>query len=240
MYYSTRNNSKPYTYESDHQFWNSYLAYLRKLVSDNYLFEKFCDFNEFDRVSTTSTYKLGEEMLIWLGQDIDICRSFTRGEVVPSTNIQLDVIEFIFQYVSKPIAYEYDEYHRISYPIGFDTAKGRYDYTVSVNRIFQRNRIAYKLDKGKITRVHDEILDNRFQESCTSYSAKLNSEVKQAVDLFTSRNPENIKTALTTIANAFELTKTLAFPEDKKKSAQYICKSIAGDSEKLKDLPLPF
>ena len=105
-----------------------------------------------------------------------------------------------------------------------------------LNRMLQRNRIAYKLDKGRITRVHDEILDNRFQESDISYYAKLDSEVRQAVELFTSRNPKNIKTALTVIANAFELAKTLTYPEDKKKSVNEICKSIAGDSEKLREL----
>lgn len=236
MYYSTRSNSKLYTLESNLQFWNSYLAYLRKLVAENYFFEKFGDFNEFDNVYTTSTYKLGEEMLIWLGFDVDIYRSISRCEAMPDTNIQLDVIEFAFQYVSKPLEYEYDEYHKISYPSLFDTSKGRYDYTVSVNRMLQRNRIAYKLDKGRITRVHDEILDNRFQESDISYYAKLDSEVRQAVELFTSRNPKNIKTALTVIANAFELAKTLTYPEDKKKSVNEICKSIAGDSEKLREL----
>ncbi|MDO9518439.1 MAG: hypothetical protein Q7J10_10405 [Methanosarcinaceae archaeon] len=236
MYYSERHNPASHTDHCSQQFWNSYLAYLRKLVSDDYLFEKFGDFNTFDNIYTTAIFKFEEEMLIKLGSSIDIYKLTTKNASLPSSDFQLDMLEFVFQYVSKPIDYEFDNYYSTKYANKFDVAKGRYDYTVTVNDIFQRNRISFKLDKGKIVKYHDEILDSRLQCESISFDDKLNREVQQAINLFFSRDSANIKTALTVIANAFELAKTLAYPMDKRKSISEICKNITSDREKLTEI----
>ncbi len=236
MYYSQRQNDGLLVDECSIQFWNSFLAYIRQLIQQNYLSEKFSTFDESDHTYTTSAYHIEEEMLIKLGQHIELNRIATREKDLYFTNFQLDVVEFFYQYVSKPTSYGYDSYYKTSFPEKYDISKGRYDYTVSVNSIFERNNLVYRLEKGLIVRKHDKILDKSLSFDFSMVDEHLQLEVQQAKKLFFSRNASDHKTALTTIANAYERAKTLVYKLDKRSSAKEICKRIASDEEKLTEI----
>ena len=147
-----------------------------------------------------------------------------------------DLIEFFYEYVSEPTDYDYNEYYKYAEPVKFDIAKARYKYTVEINNLFKRHRVAYKMEKGKIYRVHSKVLDEYLDSEDFTIDKQLKSEVDQAIKLFQSRDSDNVKTALTVMANAFEMAKTLAYPSDKLKSIKEICKNIADDNEKLQEL----
>lgn len=236
MYYSQRHSTEPYTDKCSYLFWNSLVSYIQKLLRTDYLYESFGDFNELDHRYFTSTYKLNQELLFKLGKEIDPVATVYNERKKPPTNDQLDLIEFIFEYISKPTSSRIDTYYNVSYPDTFDKAKGRYEYTIEINALFERNRLSYKIEKGHIRRTHSKTLDSSLISEGITSDELLKAEVQQAINLFLSRDINNTKTALTVIANAFERAKTLAYPSDKRESAKQICRTIASDKDKLAEL----
>ena len=81
--------------------------------------------------------------------------------------------------------------------------------------------MAYRITKGQIKRVHSKLLDENLSDENIPIDKTLKREVQQAIKLFQTRDQDNLKTALTTMANAFE---------------REICKAIASDSEKLEEM----
>lgn len=236
IYYSQRNSQEQFTYDCDYKFWVSCHAYFGIIIENGYLHQKFGYFNEQDMCYTVSLIHLEKAMEFKLGHSVNPWISPSRKSNVPTTEEQLDLIEFFYEYVSEPTDYEYCECYKCTEPVKFDVAKARYQYTVEINNLFKRHRVAYKMEKGKIYKVHSKVLDEYLDSEDITIDKQLKSEVDQAIKLFQSRDSNNIKTALTVMANAFEMAKTLAYPSDKLKSIKEICKNIADDNEKLQEL----
>lgn len=236
IYYSQRNSQEPFTYNCNHNFWVSCHAYFGIIADNGYLHQIFGYFNEQDMYYTVSWIQLEKTMEFKLGHSVNPWISPGRKSNIPTTEEQLDLIEFFYEYVSEPTGYEYIEHYKYSEPVKFDVAKARYQYTDEINSLFNRHRVAYKMEKGKIFKVHSKVLDEYLDVQDVSIDKQLKLKVNQAIKLFQSRDSDNIKTALTVMANAFERAKTLAYPSDKLKSITEICKNIAGNSEKLEEL----
>lgn len=236
MYYSQRNDTSPFTYEAGREFWTSFRAYLDILVEGFYLHENFGYYNEQDNYYTIDNYRVKAQMKFELSTHIDFHKNFHSTSPIPFTDTQLDIIEFFFKYVSKPTEIISDHMQNITYPVEYSKSEGRYEYTIAINNLFKRHRLAYKIEKGQIERVHSGVLDSRFNVEYINVDDELRKEAIQAVRLFKSRNPANMKTALTTIANAYERAKTLKYPKDKTKSIRQILALVADDNEKLDEV----
>lgn len=236
IYYSQRNSQEPFTSNCDYNFWVSCHAYFGIIAENGYLHQKFGYFNEQDMYYTVNSLQLEKTMEFKLGHSVNLWINPRRESDIPTTEEQLDLIEFFFEYVSKPTDYEYIEYYKYSEPVKFDIAKARYQYTVEINNLFIKHRVAYKMEKGKIYRIHSKVLDEYMDTEDITIDKYLKSELNQGIKLFQSRDTDNIKTALTVMANAFEMAKTLAYPSDKQKSVKEICKNIADDNQKLEEL----
>lgn len=230
--YSQRNNDEPFTFESNWKFWKSFRAYFKKILAQEWLFEAFNDYNEYENKQATAVYLLEQEMMIQLGFEIHLSVDESK---LPSTNNQLDFIEFLYRYISLPTGYSLDVAGQ-SYPVQFDKAKARYEYAIQVNDMFTRNNMAFKIVKGNIEKVHSIFLDKSLELKNLSIDKQLYSEARQAVRLFKSRNSADMKTGLTTIANAFERAKTLKYPDNKRESIRQIIKKATSDNKKLEDM----
>src|SRR5688500_9926334 len=75
----------------------------------------------------------------------------------PSDDVFVDLLEFSYESIGEPNAYEYHSYFRHEH-YSFNQGKGREVYTQEVNRIFERCGIAYELREGEITRLAPAIL----------------------------------------------------------------------------------
>ncbi len=74
----------------------------------------------------------------------------------------LDLIEFFFRYVSKPTKWWDHQFCGSSHPTGtYESKTARYEYTIEINRMFERFHYPYKLRKGTVVHVSSALLDAR-------------------------------------------------------------------------------
>ena len=78
---------------------------------------------------------------------------------IPSSAAILDVVEFLFQHVSKPTESDFHSYCGGYHPKSYDQKSGRYGYTVDVNAMFRRFSHPYALVKGQVKRRGIDALD---------------------------------------------------------------------------------
>ncbi len=76
----------------------------------------------------------------------------------PDTLLALDLIEFCYRSVGKPIQGSHHSYFG-HYHLSFDKDTGKEEFRVDINRIFSRNNLAYELDStGQIARLAPAVL----------------------------------------------------------------------------------
>ena len=96
---------------------------------------------------------LAGEARVWQFSSIDM----------PETTVILDVIEFCWEYVSKP---EQGGYHQFfgHHHLNFDDGAGRAEFRGNINRIFRRNGVAFTLTEGgMIERTISETLSDELR-----------------------------------------------------------------------------
>lgn len=85
-------------------------------------------------------------------------RPWENEPVVPDTNTVLDVIQFCYQSVAKPITRNYHDFLRHSH-LHFDEQAGKEEFLVNINKIFERNGIAFILKgDGSIERMVSPVI----------------------------------------------------------------------------------
>ena len=103
----------------------------------------------------------------------------------PRTLDILDMIEFCWRCVGKPIRLGYHEFFRHSH-LKFDTEIGRDEFCKEINRIFRRNGLAYELTgQGRIERLappplREELASAKFRTG----DDKLNRMLEKALCKF--------------------------------------------------------
>ncbi|MFO0752645.1 MAG: hypothetical protein U0411_04890 [Thermodesulfovibrionales bacterium] len=76
----------------------------------------------------------------------------------PDTLLALDLIEFCYRSVGKPIQGSHHSYFG-HYHLSFDIDEGRGAFRADINRIFSRNNLAYELgDAGQVVRLAPAVL----------------------------------------------------------------------------------
>lgn len=150
----------------------------------------------------------------------------------------LDLVEFGYANISdidEGDFHSYFNHYHIVFPES-DEAKQR--FRESVNRIFERNGIAFYLDSdGMIKRHLPTELDNLLEYlDVKSSDSRLNELVEQAVRNIRSPKEENRAHALEKIWDAFERLKTFYDPDNKKQSAVTLVKNVAGETEEFAEL----
>ncbi|UOY01649.1 hypothetical protein [Blastococcus sp. PRF04-17] len=125
-----------------------------------------------------------------------------------------------FQLVSRPTDSWFHEFCRSSHPTAFDTASGRYDYTVDVNALFGRFQTGLVLQNGRIKGTTGSFTLNRRLGDALPFGGDQHLEklISSGLHEFQTSDPRRRWQGLRHLADAYERVKTLQVPENKKAS----------------------
>ncbi len=146
---------------------------------------------------------------------------FERNDTEPTTYEILDLIEFSYEKIAKPIAGSQHEYFD-HYHLSFDQAAGRTAFREEVNRIFERNGIAFELkETGQIERLAPEGLREVLSQAVfITGDDVLDGLLERARTQFLNPNPAVRRQSLEALWDAWERIKSLELPADKRESTK--------------------
>ena len=138
---------------------------------------------------------------------------------VPDTFTTLDLIQFSYQAVAKPIQGGYHSYYR-HHHLTFDEDSGREEFRFKVNSIFARNGIAYQLRAdGTIERLAPPFLQEVLANAVfRTKDRTLNQMLEDARKKFLNPDPVVRRESVERLWDCWERIKTLERPNDKKAS----------------------
>ena len=148
----------------------------------------------------------------------------------------LDLTEFCWQHVGKPIRgfhHEYMHHHHLS----FDVEAGRDEFRNAINTIFRRNGLVYELsDDGSIERLAPPVLREALADAefCTG-DAELDRMLETARRKFLDPDMSVRREALEVLWDAWERLKTLDGPDKKAQITALLDASASMSSPKLRD-----
>ncbi|MBF0419836.1 MAG: hypothetical protein HQL78_06675 [Magnetococcales bacterium] len=140
------------------------------------------------------------------------------GTVVdkPETPELLDFIQFCYQNVSAPIKLSYHDYFK-HHHLTFNGEKGRLEFVQKINKIFERNRIEFRLQyDGSIIRTLPPELNQLLNASKTGNEAVFDRLLNDAKTNICDPDPKVRKDGLERLWDAWERLKTLEEGNDKK------------------------
>lgn len=148
----------------------------------------------------------------------------------PDTLLILDFIEFVYASVAKPIPgkhHDFFSHHHLT----FDQQSGQEEFRATVNRIFSRNGLAFEmLSTGRIVRVLPPVLGENLKRTLFRTGDRtLDNMLEECRAKFSERNPLLRREALERLWDAWERLKSLADPDDKKRSIKVILDAAAAE-----------
>lgn len=223
-YFSQRKQSASgYRSALSHDFWTAWLSTMRDFGRKQYLCEDFGRYCTCGARTDWDKDTIQERILAELGNVTFISFKST----LLSEDRMFDLIEFFYGFVSKPTDEPHECYCNDWHYGEFDRQRGRYEYTVEVNKLFDRFNHPYKLKKGRIILVISQTLD----APLTSLEIRTDDEhlrtlIEQAVSDFYHRSGSRKSLALRSIVDAFERLKTLE-GHDKKDSVAKVVRNVS-------------
>lgn len=178
---------------------------------------------------------------LWQGMRAEIPRLQERelppwyhGEEIPRTLDVLDMIEFCWRCVGKPIQGSYHSFFQ-HYHLRYDVEAGRDQFREDVNRILRRNGLAFELkEDGSIERLAPPVLREELASAhFRTGDSVLNRMLETARRKFLDPDEAVRREALETLWDAWERLKTLGTGRDKKAQATALLDATAGPSSPL-------
>ena len=147
----------------------------------------------------------------------------------PETMVALDLIQFCYQTVSKPIQEGYHSFFR-HYHLSFDEESGKEAFREKINTIFRRNGIAFVLEyEGSIKRVVPELFKNSISTHLRTGDSVLDNMIDEAQKKFLNPDTKIRKEAIERLWDCWERVKSLENPGDKKKSISALLDKAASE-----------
>jgi hypothetical protein len=147
-----------------------------------------------------------------------------------NTLMVLDLIQFCYRTVSKPIQGTYHGFFE-HYHLNFDKELGRVEFIEKVNHIFSRNGLAYQLiEDGNIVRLVPPVLDESLASSIfKTGDIILDKMLEESRKKFL--NPDIVvrREALERLWDSWERIKTLLIPENKRQSISSLIEKASID-----------
>ena len=139
------------------------------------------------------------------------------------TDIQIfDLLEYAYEYVAKPIPGAYHSYFSHSHH-DYDQEAGRKQLEEEVNRLFERNGIAFQLQAGQVERLVPSILEEILLPTQFNTGDQiLNELLSTAREKFLNRDLKVRREAIEKLWDAWERLKSLSDPVDKKNSVKML------------------
>jgi uncharacterized protein YifE (UPF0438 family) len=134
----------------------------------------------------------------------------------------------VYAAVARPIPGKHHDYFN-HHHLTFDQAAGQEEFRKTVNRIFARNGVAFEmLSTGRIKRVLPPVLGDELKRTTfRSGDRTLDNMLEECWIKFSDRNPLIRREALERLWDAWERLKSLADPENKKRSIKIILNVVA-------------
>lgn len=153
------------------------------------------------------------------------------GELPPTLAI-LDLLEFTHRHVAEPIQ---DSFHSFfgHYHLNFDRNQGQQDFRARVNRILERNGIAFELgDDGLVRRLAAPALQELLsQQAFATGDSTLDALLEAARTKFLNPDAQVRREALEKLWDAWERIKTLEPGANKKASTRALLDKAATEPE---------
>ncbi len=185
-----------------------------------YAFPEKCD--DGYGYAGTALNKLEDHMRIW-----GVIWPKTIGPEEPPTDSQIfDLLEYSYEQIAeahKSGYHSFMQHHHYTY----DQDSGRRQFTDDVNRIFERNGIAYELKDGEIIRFASAVLHESLAAAAfRTGDIVLDNFIESARQKFLSRSFDTRRESLEKVWDAWERLKTLE-PGDKKQSVRTLLDKAA-------------
>ena len=141
----------------------------------------------------------------------------------------LDMIEFCWRCIGKPIRKDYHEFFK-HHHLDFNIEAGRDEFRDDINRIFRRNGLAYELtEHGHIERLAPPVLREELaSDQFPTGDAELDRMLETARRKFCDPNEAIRREALESLWDAWERLKTLGDRSNKKTQITSLLDHIAG------------
>ena len=173
-----------------------------------------------------------DEDAVWqaIRADIPNLQSLSTYEP-PRTLDILDMIQFCWRCIGKPIQKGYHDFFR-HHHLSFNIEVGQAEFQEDINRIFRRNGLAYELTAyGEIRRLvppilHKELASAHFRTG----NNELDSMLEKARSKFLSPDEAVRREALDALWDAWERLKTLGHGLDKKARIKSLLDGTTGSS----------
>jgi hypothetical protein len=210
--------------------WGGIVAFLESLMSSGafgYQFPEMCPDPDGARTIGTDyqTFELAAKAEIpsitWPLQTTVRGQGGVLSEeepYAPDTLDILDLIEFCYRTVAKPIQGGYHKYFQ-HHHLSFDVETGQMEYRDRINRIFSRNGIAYELnEEGSIIRLAPPVLRESLNNAVfRTGDSTLDGMLEESQTKFLNPDPRVRHEAIERLWDSWERLKTLENP-DKKQS----------------------
>ncbi len=217
--------------------WNGVKARISSLVKNGSFGSRYPDTCP-DGSVTAGTH----EVDLWQAMQAEIpelqeCpwnNSWNSGvhEDLPPTLAILDMIEFCWRSIGKPI--QVGGYHSYfgHFHLKFDLEAGQKEFCQDINQIFRRNGLAYQLmDEGHIERLLPPVLR---EELTSAHFHTGDSELDRMLETARSKlhnpGPTTRREALKALWDAWERLKTTGNGQDKKTQVKNLLDATAGPS----------
>ncbi|MBT9258283.1 MAG: hypothetical protein KM310_00800, partial [Clostridiales bacterium] len=152
-----------------------------------------------------------------------------RDEALPATEAILDLLEFCYRKVAKPVRKTFHPFYRHYDLTQFSEQEGRIKFRESINTILAAQGLAYTLnEQGQVEHVIPKPFERVFSQGVVrSGDDELDRLIHRAVNKFKSHNPQDRKDSLEKLWDAWERLKTLEEGRDKKESVTQLLDKVA-------------
>ena len=211
-------------------FWKGFVALIWRLDDGGNFAEDFpyhC--NDSPIPVGTASRSLG----LALAGDIPDVNWPLDPENLPANQLAVfDIIEFVYQHVSKPTSFSYHSFFEHNHITGFDREAGKEEYRLQINQLFRRNRHPYELQQnGRVERIAPPILDPTLRHiRFHTGDSHLDDLLEAARSKFLDPDPVARKESLEKLWDAWERIKTLRDPNNKQESIRKILDEVAPET----------
>jgi hypothetical protein len=140
-----------------------------------------------------------------------------------------DLLEFTYEHIALPVSYAYHGFFHHDH-FNFDQPEGRRRFTDEVNRLFERNGIAYQLHEGQVERLTPTVLQEvLLQPTFNTGDRTLDELLQSAREKFLNRDLVVRREALEKLWDVWERLKSLSDPANKKHSIELLIERASAE-----------
>lgn len=150
-----------------------------------------------------------------------------RSDDSPTDGQIFDLLEFSYEHIAEPNDYATHSYWGHSH-YTYDQEKGRISFETEINRIFERNGMAFELRQGEVIRQAPTALAEALAESVFKTGDRsLDELLEDARHKFLHRDLKTRKESLERLWDAWERLKTIGPGKNKAEQAQGLLEKAA-------------